>query len=316
MRLLESTGTPAANRRLPDTPLQHPGHNEPRRRTPVRRCGESETLRWQRVGLTGLLALTLLATSGEAADLPALRHSFVVIAHRGDHTVVPENTLAAIERAAAAGADFVEIDARQTRDGHFVLMHDGSVERTTDGKGAVRDLTLAEVKALTVRDARHLKPPLQGVPTFQEALDAMHGRINLYLDFKEGSRELAVKLLRQHDMLQHTVVYDDPGAFAEWRRLAPELPLMCSLPDGTRTPAALQAFVRQHHPDVLDGSVPDYTKDLVAAARGEHVPVWADIQGPWESPPIWQSAVDLGLQGLQTDNPKALVEWLNGAGRR
>lgn len=251
-----------------------------------------------------------------AADLPTLRRSFVVIAHRGDHTQIPENTIDAIEQAVAAGADFVEIDARQTRDGHFVLMHDRTVNRTTDGNGAVSDLTLAEIKALRVRDPKRPDLPPKRVPTFEEALDTMHGRIGLYLDFKEGRRELAVRLLRQHDMLENIVVYDDAEAFAEWRWLAPEIPLMCSLPDEARTPAALKAFLKEHHPEVLDGSVTDYTKELVTAARAERVPVWADIQGPWESPPIWQSAVDLGLQGLQSDHPKALVDWLREAERR
>ena len=279
----------------------------------MRLCRLTNFRCWGRLVLPVGLAWAFLAT---AAELPALRHSFVVIAHRGDHTRVPENTIAAIERAVASGADFVEADVRQTRDGHLVLMHDGSVDRTTDGRGAVSSLMLEEIRALKVVDLKHPDLPPKRVPTFEEALEAMHGRIHLYLDFKEGRRELVVKLLRQHDMLRNTVVYDDVDAFAEWRRLAPELPLMCSLPDEARTPAALKAFVRQHRPEVLDGSVTDYTSELVATARAERVPVWADIQGPWESPPIWQSAVDLQLQGLQTDHPKALVDWLRGAGRR
>ena len=90
-----------------------------------------------------------------------------VIAHRGEHIECPENTLPAIQKAIDLGCDWVEIDVRTTRDGHFVLMHNGRVDATTDGLGAVADLTLAAVKAL---DAGARKAKYRGtrVPTLDE----------------------------------------------------------------------------------------------------------------------------------------------------
>jgi glycerophosphoryl diester phosphodiesterase len=66
-----------------------------------------------------------------------------IVAHRGFKGIAPENTIAAFDAAAKAGARYVEVDVRATRDGHLVLMHDATVDRTTNGHGAVQDLTLA-----------------------------------------------------------------------------------------------------------------------------------------------------------------------------
>src|SRR5215471_14781619 len=71
-----------------------------------------------------------------------------VVGHRGFKLVAPENTIASFEAAAAVGADYMELDVHQTKDGELVLMHDGKVDRTTNGKGAVRDLTFAEIRKL------------------------------------------------------------------------------------------------------------------------------------------------------------------------
>ncbi|MYK99802.1 MAG: glycerophosphodiester phosphodiesterase, partial [Gemmatimonadetes bacterium] len=70
------------------------------------------------------------------------------VAHRGASGNSPENTLRAFEMALEIGVDEIELDLRSTRDGHLVVMHDDTVDRTTDGTGAIGDLTLAEIRAL------------------------------------------------------------------------------------------------------------------------------------------------------------------------
>src|SRR5437762_13585732 len=72
----------------------------------------------------------------------------VGIAHRGANRVAPENTLPAFEAAIALGCDYVEIDVRATRDGQLVLLHDSTVDRTTDGSGRVAEMNFAAVRAL------------------------------------------------------------------------------------------------------------------------------------------------------------------------
>src|SRR5664279_5490013 len=86
--------------------------------------------------------------------LPESKHTFIVIAHRGDHTQVPENTIAAFNEGIKNGVDYVEMDLRTTKDSVLVIMHDASVDRITNGKGKVSDLTYAEIKQLIVMDRK------------------------------------------------------------------------------------------------------------------------------------------------------------------
>jgi glycerophosphoryl diester phosphodiesterase len=107
----------------------------------------------------------------------------VRIGHRGAAGHAPENTVRAIEKAIALNADFVELDVRRSLDGHLVIIHDASVDRTTDGHGAVAELTLAELGRLTI--ANELR-----IPTLREALKAAAGHVGLLLELKaEGLAE-------------------------------------------------------------------------------------------------------------------------------
>ena len=72
----------------------------------------------------------------------------LVATHRGERFTAPENTISSFERSIAMGVDMIETDVRMTKDHELVIMHDPTVDRTTDGTGMVRDLTLAQFKAL------------------------------------------------------------------------------------------------------------------------------------------------------------------------
>lgn len=102
----------------------------------------------------------------------------LVIAHRGGPDRAPENTLAAFRTAIAVGADGVELDCQRSRDGALVVIHDETVDRTTNGRGQVGDLSLAELRAL---DAGQGEP----VPTFEEVLGlAQAGGVQLVAEIK------------------------------------------------------------------------------------------------------------------------------------
>lgn len=118
-------------------------------------------------------------TTGEPGN-PLVSDGFLVIAHRGGGALRPEETLPAFEHALAVGADVLEFDVHLTADGAVVAMHDETVDRTTDGTGAIKDKTLAELRAL---DAGYWFTPDGGqtfpyrgtgivVPTVDEILDA------------------------------------------------------------------------------------------------------------------------------------------------
>src|SRR5258707_15216110 len=129
---------------------------------------------------TSLLKLLIGSTlaSGvvlaQAAPAPASEASskrIMVIAHRGEHLHHPENTMAAFQAAIDAGADYFELDVRTTSDGKFVIMHDNTLDRTTNGTGEVYKHTFDEIRALDA--GAKFSPAFAGtkVPTLDEALE-------------------------------------------------------------------------------------------------------------------------------------------------
>jgi glycerophosphoryl diester phosphodiesterase len=261
-----------------------------------------------------LLFLTRLL--GNGADLPLPRHSFTVIAHRGDHTRAHENTLTAIENAIAAGVDYVEIDVRRTGDGNYVLMHDPTVDRMTDGQGRVGQMTLEQLQSLHVRDLKRPQIPPDHVPTFNEALATIKGRINIYLDFKAGERGVVAKAIRDAGVTKQILVYDDTESVEEWRRVAPELPLIVSPPQDAKTPQQLANFVSKYGIEVLDGSWKGYSREMVEAAKRVGARTWPDIQSAHEDTHYFETIIALSFTGAQTDHPEELIGWLAQQHRR
>ena len=120
----------------------------------------------------------------------------LMVAHRGHEFVAPENTAQAFEAAIALGADYIEVDMRLTSDGVPVVLHDVSVNRTTDGKGKVNDLTFAEVQQLDA--GSWFSPEFAGarIPTVQEILELANGRTCVFADIKDIPNRRLINMLR------------------------------------------------------------------------------------------------------------------------
>lgn len=109
-----------------------------------------------------------------------------VVAHRGASGYMPENTFASFDKAVAMGADMIELDVHPTRDGHLVVMHDETVDRTTGGHGRISSMSLDEVRTL---DAAAKSPGglHERVPTLAEVLERYADRATLTIEVKHGS---------------------------------------------------------------------------------------------------------------------------------
>ena len=113
------------------------------------------------------------------------------IGHRGAAGHAPENTLAAIQKGIALGVDFVEIDVRRTADGVLVVLHDATVNRTTDGKGRVDRLFLRDIEKLNAGNGEH-------IPTLEEVLKVAAGKTGLMLELKiRGAAQQTVEAVRE-----------------------------------------------------------------------------------------------------------------------
>ena len=153
-----------------------------------------------------------------------------ICAHRGASTSHPENTLAALREAIRLGAHQIELDVYLTTDKQLVVMHDATVDRTTDGKGKIADLTLAQIKQL---DAGRWKAPRfagERVPTLAEAQAVMPENVWLNLHLK-GKAELGTAVARQvvHDQRTHQAFVAAGFAAADAARaVCPQL-LICNM---------------------------------------------------------------------------------------
>ena len=119
----------------------------------------------------------------------------------------PENTVAAFRKAVEMGADLVEMDIRETKDGRLVIMHDVTVDRTTNGKGRVTDLTLAEIQKLDAGSWFDKKFAGERVPTLEQALDSLGGQALPDVDFKAGTPERLVAVLGKFKLLGKVTLY-------------------------------------------------------------------------------------------------------------
>ncbi|PAW95007.1 hypothetical protein CKK33_16485 [Mucilaginibacter sp. MD40] len=255
-------------------------------------------------------------TIAQPNAVPKPRHSFVVIAHRGAHVSYPENTLEAYQQAINIGADYVEIDLRTTKDSVLVSMHDGSVNRMTSGQGQIKDMVLTDLKQLMIKSNGSQVKGVYRIPTFEEILKLCKNRIYIYIDFKDASVAQTMKVLKQYEMENQVIVYINSLAqLQEWKRIAPNMPLMLSLPKSAVNAAGFKAFVQQYVPSLLDGEWMDYNEEILNAASQQGIPVWPDIQSKDEDQQ-WPKAISKGFKGLQTDQPEALIKFLQAKGLR
>jgi glycerophosphoryl diester phosphodiesterase len=267
--------------------------------------------------LSSILLFTLICAAPiGAADLPQSAHPFIVIAHRGCRAEAHENTIKALQDAIAAQVDYAEIDVRRTRDGRYILLHDSTVDRMTDGHGPVKQLTFEQVRKLHVRDAKRPQIAADRIPTFEEALLAVKGKLNIYLDFKEGDRAEVTKAIRDAGVSRQILVYDGVESIPEWRRVAPEFPLIISPPVSAKSPQALTEFIRKYQVEVLDDDWQFYSPEMLAAATKAGAKVWPDIQEDNEGPDYFKKVMAIGFNGVQTDHPNELTAWLKDQGRR
>lgn len=170
----------------------------------------------------------------------------LLIAHRGASTVAPEHTLPAYEAAIQAGADALELDVHLSADDQLVVIHDASVDRTTDGRGRVRELTVRELKRLDA--GRWFGRAFRGqrVQTVAEVLERFRDRVRFGIELKGGSdfypgiEERLVTLLQLYDVVDRTLVASfDHYALRKCHDLDPDVRTGALLAGRVLAPGAL-----------------------------------------------------------------------------
>ncbi|MER5928657.1 glycerophosphodiester phosphodiesterase family protein [Streptomyces sp. NPDC002054] len=140
--------------------------------------------------------------------------TFLTIGHRGVMGVEPENTLRSFVRAERSGMDVIALDVQLSKDGALVVLHDPEVDRTTDGSGAVADLTLAELRELDAGLGER-------VPLLEEVLDAVRAPLQVGIADRTAARALATLMLRRDLTTRVEVSSVQDASIAEIARLVP-----------------------------------------------------------------------------------------------
>ena len=256
-----------------------------------------------------LLSLTLIGCASTNREpvkvLPEPRHGGVyVVAHRGAHSGIPENTLAAYEAAIEMGVDFVEVDMRTTKDGHIVSINNKEIDSyVTDGRrGLISEMTLEQLKQLEI--GSRIGPQWSGerIPTFEEILELCKGRVGIYLDLKDASVDEVVSIVNKWDMARHVLWYAD---FDELQRVAELCPECILMPD-PGPEENLPRVIKRFQPSVIATVWRHYSQSFAAKCHQAGAIVIVDESGP----ACWQDALAWNTDGIQSDRPAQLISML------
>jgi glycerophosphoryl diester phosphodiesterase len=244
------------------------------------------------------------------AALPVAAQNIVAISHRGEHLQRPENTIPAFQEAIRVGADYIEVDVRTTSDGKLVLSHDATVDRCTDGKGPVSSMTFEQIEALDAGIKKGQEYAGTKIPTFDQVLDLARGKIGIYVDIKNVSAQDLVTHIVDHGMADHVVMYCGPSMCKQLQDLNPNLKIMPESGSVERS----HMLVETLHPKVIAFGASDFKPEIIAISKEAKAQIYVDVMGKTDAPEGWQAAIDAGANGLQTDRPGPLVEWLREKG--
>ena len=139
--------------------------------------------------------------------------SVIVASHRGDWRNFPENSLAAIDNAIQMGVDIVELDVQRSKDGVLILMHDGTLDRTTTGKGKVSEVTMDSIAKLKLKNGCAIRT-IHKVPTLEEALMHAKGKIMLNLDKADRYFEEVYALMKKTGTTKQVIMKGNKSAEA------------------------------------------------------------------------------------------------------
>jgi glycerophosphoryl diester phosphodiesterase len=231
----------------------------------------------------------------------------LAIAHRGASGYAPENTLAAFRRAVAQGVTFIETDLHLTRDAHFVAIHDDTVERTTNGHGAVHNMTLAEIRRLDAGSWFASEFTGERIPTLEDILGfARKNDVVFYLELKPsgfwGGEHALISALRDSSEIPRSVIISfDPAILAALRKIEPTLMTGLLYSGNSENPFenAVEIGARQI---AVRGDL--VTPNFLQQARKKNLQV---VCWTVNSPAHMRSLASAGVDGIMSDYPDRLL---------
>jgi len=235
-------------------------------------------------------------------------HSPLVFGHRGARAYAPMNTIPAFELAAKQGAHGIELDIHRSKDGYPVIVHDFTIDHTTNGSGLVVEKTLSELKALDA--GSWFGPEFAGVqiPTLDEVFEAVGKQLFVNVEIKaetletDGVEQVVADCIKRHGMEARVIISSfNPPTLVRCRALMPDMPL------GYLTETAWTGLPTDAEYEAFHPNYQMVTPEMVEAchARNIRINVWT-----LNDPKIAVDLARIGVQGIVTDNPDRIVEAL------
>lgn len=285
------------------------------------------------------LSMAFIAFNGFAQLAPevSLKEVFnpesqkvLVTAHRGDWRNTPENSVQALKNCIAMGADIMELDLKKTKDGHLVIMHDQTIDRTTTGKGNVSDYSLAELKTFFLRSGSG-HPTKHQVPTFVEILTIAKDKIIIDVDKGYGYYPQVIKELREQGMVGQAIVSVKGNSSLsqveqEVGKIDEDVTIMPIVDMKRADASAIIASYKPHQKTIIQANFNSDTLSVVKniASLRKHYGLWINSLWPEQNgghdddlaveenkkEESWGWLINHKANLIQTDRPKELIEYL------
>lgn len=283
----------------------------------------------------GLIFISLQIGANNRVDtiLSKLRsqeqQEVLVVAHRGDWRNFPENSIAAIESAIKMGVDIVELDVQRTKDGHLILMHDATLDRTTTGKGRVNEWTLDSIKTLKLKNGSAIKTK-HVVPTLEEALLHAKGKILINLDKADRYFDEVYILLVKTGTTKQIIMKGGKSPEEVRKQFGSYLNEVIYMPivnlDHPKAIEHIQTFMDEMNPVAFEllyknkeSKIPIQAKELLSGkSLIWYNTLWDTLAGGHDDDMALENKdkaygyliKELGARIIQTDRPQMLIDYL------
>jgi len=256
----------------------------------------------------------------------------IVVSHRGDWRNAPENSLQAIQNCIDLGVDMVEIDIRETKDGHLVLMHDKTIDRTTTGKGPVIEWTLDSLKSLRLIDGLGIATQ-HVVPTLKEALEISKDKILVNLDKSYSIFDKCFKIVEETGTQNQVVIKGSKQLsevekeFGNYLQKVHFMPII-SLPDSNAKTIVNEYLSSNKLPIAFEFTVKNDTIKFIKEfknIRKKGASIWVNALWPqhnaghddelaFQDPEVYNWFIENSIDIIQTDRPELLLKYLRSKG--
>ena len=231
--------------------------------------------------------------------------------HRATVKFAPENTLSAVKAAIEQGMHILELDVRETSDGIFVLMHDHTVDKTTDGTGPISQMTLEDARKLDAGSWFNDEFKGEPVPTLEEALDLMEGKAMPDIDFKAGDPKRLIALLEKRGLTGVTLYCGNWGLMRELQNLCSTIQYRPTVPWGRE---GMPRLYQEVNPPIVNINWRQFTEQLVRDAHIDGKKAFLNTMGPMDNAYAIQLAIDAGADYIQSDQIDVSYEVVKKSG--